>query len=355
MSTPFQQIQTLSWISNHLFKTPGPQPALQQEMNTWLASALVTVGDWELVWGPVVWKKDAQNPITTADNVWYVAKKNLTIDNIPRDTYVVAISATAERSLTDDNEDIDVQSVVNFTKWYGTWAQGAADPSSQVDPQPDDANNTYISFGTATGVYELLTQAPSAPSPSSLTLPKYLQQTLGPDDLVVFAGHSLGGALSPTIALGLLCANMLPNIPPGQVCTYPSAGATPGNGNFVALFKDKLPATSNQGFENWNSNIVNTYDTVPCAWALSDPNKQDLDAIPTLYGNNPPLPVIQTLVNSFLKPRSQNSGITYTPLPRIAFTSSPTPAVPQNATQFKTTAFNQHGQAYLNAWKINPP
>jgi hypothetical protein len=326
-------------------------------MNKWLPTSLDTVGGWELVWGPVVWKADPDNDKTTPDNVWYVAKKNLTIDNTPRDTYVVAIAGTAKHSLSDDQDDIDVKSIVNFIEWNGTWAQGPQDPRNCIDHQtpPDDEHNTYIAYGTAKGVYVLLTHmSPTAATSPSQTLPKYLQ-SLGPGALVVFTGHSLGGALSPTLGLGLLNANMLSKIPIGQICTYPTAGPTPGNSNFVTLFKNKFPATNNEGFENWNSNIINTYDTVPDAWAISDPNNQDLNAIPTIYNNHPPLAKVQALVDGVLIPRSKASGIKYTPLPRIAFTSSPPPAVPKNIDEFWNTALCEHTHAYLKEWQITVP
>ncbi|KAG9001153.1 hypothetical protein FRB93_012235 [Tulasnella sp. JGI-2019a] len=57
------------------------------------------------------------------------------------------------------------------------------------------------------------------------------------------------------------------NVPLANVKTYPTAGLTIGNANFVALYERTFPPSSSSptGYQNRNVNLVNTFDVVPQA------------------------------------------------------------------------------------------
>jgi hypothetical protein len=206
---------------------------------------------WELAWGPCVFRQ----PLSAfADNAMYVAHDK--VNNI----YVVAVAATNIRSIYDILiEDLHIKPVA--------WPYGGSVPEG-----------TEIATGTRDGVDKLLAMK----SHGQALLP-YLQGVAGkPDSTLIFAGHSLGGALSPTLAMALTEKGL--NLADWKaVHVYPTAGPTPGNATFSAYFSQKFPqsATGSQPWQVWNADVANSLDIVPRAW-----NSQTLATIPTLYAPN---------------------------------------------------------------------
>lgn len=217
-------------------------------MNSQLAG-----GDWSVVWGPCLYSVNGDKEKGEATNAMYVAYSPTL------STYVVAIAATNFKSIADWlSEDFDVSAnymakwplTVPFEKtWHLPWV---------FDVPP------AISAATALGVSNLLTQLTDSKSGS---LQQFLSKTANTKDTLIFCGHSLAGALSPTLAL-CVCPN------PSQsgwknVYVLPTAGASPGNTHFAALFNGAYPPTAsgvNAPYGNWNTDYANGNDAVPHAW-----------------------------------------------------------------------------------------
>lgn len=242
------------------------------------ASVTPVLGSWNLVWGPAVLQ---ENNDDVSDNAVFVAQCDaVAFPGGPvMPTYVVAIAATNPDSLYDwESEDFSVSQVVNWSTY---------NPSSF---SPSDYNGTdpYISLGTATGVSNLLglTTVETAAAPGT-TLEQFLSSVqLSENTAVIFCGHSLAGALSPTLALYLTEQKKLEAF--DLTLVYPTAGATPGESNFANLFNTTFPALpsgwekQSLPYQSWNTMHWNDLDVVPHAW-----QKQDLQQIADLYGPSP--------------------------------------------------------------------
>src|SRR5690606_9417280 len=130
-------------------------------------------------------------------------------------TYVVAIAATNPSSLYDwETEDFSVAAVVNWTTYN----------PSNFAPSAFNGIDPYISKGTATGVGILLGLiSPGDAAAPNTTLQQFLASlSPDPDTAIIFCGHSLAGALSPTLALYLKENKDLDAF--GVTLVYPTAG-----------------------------------------------------------------------------------------------------------------------------------
>lgn len=112
------------------------------------------------------------------------------------------------------------------------------------------------------------------------------------------AGHSLGGALSPTLALEMVDRQSEWD-PQGlvTVSTSPSAGPTAGNSDFATYFDSRLGSRTNR--------IWNQVDIVPHAWEVDM-----LRAIPSIYVPNiPDLRIFDVIVELIIL-RTRNGSYT---------------------------------------------
>lgn len=324
--------------------------------------AVKALGQGVLVWGPCLFVGGV-SPKGPATNAAFVAR----FDSFPCEdpkmpqgpVYIVAIAATNPTSWDDIfKQDGDVNHVVRWDAYKPIDGKVGSDP-------PDDPDRiAYISRGTAQGVADVYCKLrPEAwLGQTQLTLAEFLA-SIEPEDgaAVIFCGHSLAGALSPTLALYMLTRDETRPLEKfgGRVMTFPTAGATPGNGCFAETYADSFPTTrldlpGAPQYAVMNARLWNHYDVVPHAWALSarcdydhnpSPKMQD---IPFLYGVLDEL-TAQFVFNSVLPATrlSQKSGLAYTPLPGVRLDMAQ-PETPSDYGAFWRTLLKCHIHDYSN-------
>lgn len=368
MATPscsydaYQTTFTLSFAANAASSLTGDQSALQNQLLLTLSAFLTLpedlkktlpfvpyepltsvterIGAWELVWGPVVFQREKSH---MADNAMFVAYCDSRDDMPP--TYVVAIAATnATDSFDWLKEDFDTSACVLFEGW---------DPSSPMpySASTEEENQTkpVISMGTAMGVGYLLNLTVSGNAVGEGNLIHFLDNvdaTAASKAQVIVTGHSLGGALSPTLGLFLQSQSDM-----GKrfesIKVYPSAGATPGNNHFSDLFKSTLPPIPEKMdntplYQSWNRDIVNQYDVVPHAW-----QEDRLEMIPDLYGTLKGATKEEVdLAVKIAKDKSKSSGATYTMLPYNELPGVKPPEPPSTFVKFMEDLGNEHVYEY---------
>jgi hypothetical protein len=255
MYTQQQTVFVLSMFSNLAITQKGTVDELEEylarRIDVHLQASAPDIGVWTRVWGPAVFQAPLSN---VTDNVMYVARSSTTPPQ-----YVVALAGTNYNSAFDVLiEDLFVSKQVAWG--YGNPPDGAA-----------------ISAGTFTGLtmLQFLIPGPTLPG-ATQTLTEFLGTVVTQQAQIITAGHSLGGALSPALALWLLNTQAEWD-PQGRATLFcqPSAGPTPGNAPFAQYYDQLLGSRTNR--------LWNGIDIVPHAWEESD-----LGALPTLY--NPAIP-----------------------------------------------------------------
>jgi hypothetical protein len=232
--------------------------------------------DYEIVWGPAVFTFNFGGIIPTfSDNLLYVVH-----DRAHPDQYVIATSGT-------DNFSIADWVLEDF--WTGNtvpWPYGA------VPSQP------RISVSSLLGLMILQTIVPCPDLPGQgTTLGAFVTSTVAAEAspiTITTTGHSLGGSLSPLMALWLRDTQGTDNVAPRDqwdpnatttLIAYSYAGATSGDANWAQHFDDRFDAE--HAFRCWNM-----YDIVPYVWDV-----KDIAKIPTLYGT-PADPSIQKIADN---------------------------------------------------------
>lgn len=256
--------------------------------------AQLVVNDWQLTWGPGVFEFKP-GPTGRADNTAYV------VYSPSLNLYVVAVAGTDPSAFLDwFDEDFKVgaKDCVNWTRF---------DPLTSTQPTGIDANSKVpqISLGTAIGLWALtgqLTQSQFAPAATkNLSLGAYLQGlavTTNRTTTFLFTGHSLGGALSPTLANWFVGQIPFINFSKPVVYAMPTAGPTPGNSAYQSIWDATFPETPVSSLPsqfnppvtpspyvsttipnsvtNLNNDVWNQEDVVPHAWQyIYTPNVQD--------------------------------------------------------------------------------
>jgi hypothetical protein len=204
--------------------------------------------DWTPVWGPVVYASDTSGSTVHADNTMgcYYSKSN--------NMFVVAVAGTNPTSPFDwFDEDLDVHTLVPWTTAGGTGVGN-------------------IAAGTSAGLQILLEL-----TDGSLTMLKALANYITNNSVtgatIAVGGHSLGGALSPCLALYMYDNASTLGLSGQQLSAFPTAGPTPGDSDWAQTYESVI---QNKGITY--SSLYNTLDVVPLAWQESD-----LATIPTLY------------------------------------------------------------------------
>ena len=284
----FQQVFTLSYLSNAVSDKKGTVPELQmlfrQRAESFFKKGVVVplIGEWSIAWGPVVFEfcsdenKLVYKPFCEKAKAWteratnavFVAKKTVAGGEI----YVVGIAATNPISRFDwAIEDA-------FVGVSEAWPYGKV--PKETSPR--------ISAGTDIGIKILMSRTDPNTKQS---LENFLKSKAGKKNELYFAGHSLAGALSPALALAYFNDGAkLKKSDWKSVRVYPSAGATPGNAAFAGLFEKAFPTdpANHSTYKTWNADIWNALDVVPHAWKTGPLIGQEvgtLSAVPSLYGS----------------------------------------------------------------------
>lgn len=210
-------------------------PCLVEE----LARQPLTQNTWSLAWGPAVYKFAVAE---LDDNMLYVVRER----NNPAHLAISTRGTNAKAILDWLLEDFQVVDQVG-------WPVG----------QPP--RGAKISRGTSDGLNVLLTiTAEAGPAPHQ-TLSDFLAaeaKRLAPTPLELdLTGHSLGGALSPTLALYLKDTEASWD-PTGKatIAVTPLAGPTAGNAGFAQYSDGRIGAATDR--------LHNPFDEVPLAWTV---------------------------------------------------------------------------------------
>jgi hypothetical protein len=239
-------------------------PALQKQIGS----------DWVVVWGPstIVVAPDSVDWLAgtatfAATNSAYV------VHSQSASRYVLAIAGTNPSSFYDwIVEDLFIVPGVTWESALQTWGKSGKPVVPTSTTTPNLTSGTFVGITNVLGLQDPKTQA---------TLQSFLSTlSLGSNETLTVTGHSLGGALSPTMALALIDPQSpLSSLSQSQVRAYPTAGPTPGNVAFAERYLEYLPASiGTQGWQIWNADVWNTYDLVPRAWGVDT-----LLALPALY------------------------------------------------------------------------
>lgn len=280
--------------------------------------------NWQVVWGPAVFtfSRPSDKEVRRTDNQLYVVR------NGSSGEYAVAIAGTDAASLADWYfEDMDVKKTEAWP-----YAKG-------VTPTP------LISCATFNGLNALLGAAPPELPPGTLGEPipgageqllTFLQSIPKNQPITVSTtGHSLGGALSPALALALVDTQA--QWDPTRAATvlpFAFAGATPGDAAFTAYFQSRFP--------NGMQRIWNAIDIVPHAWDVAH-----LREVPTIYG----IPPVQLIQGAIVRLISEVGSIGYAPLDDLGPTfigERHHKGTPRHLLEFMDIAVHQHITAYLD-------
>jgi len=270
-----QQIYCLNFMSNAGFGIRAASyDALQTDVTAIVNAALQNsqiqscIGsDWQLLWGPIVFSNNTTGAYVVADNTMML------LYSPSQSTIVVAIAGTNVDSMYGwEDEDFNVSSLVPWTTVVGG--------SKHIPP------GASVSAGTSDGLSKLL--AMTDPDKNGITMITALADFLGQADTpgrlqLAVSGHSLGGALSPAMALYL--QNIQDNGNDwdtkgnvNMISAWPTAGPTPGELEF-SLY---LPLALSK-----YTSLHNSIDIVPHAW-----QPDTLAMIPDIYNPNLPTSLV---------------------------------------------------------------
>ncbi|KAA5532380.1 hypothetical protein F0919_16445 [Taibaiella lutea] len=256
------QIHSLSLISNAAFDLQeSSYDQLQTVTTTIVTNCLADliiqgcIGDWTIVWGPKVFTNNQTAAKVVADNTMML------VYNQSSNQFVVGIAGTNAVSMYGwFQEDFGVNTLVEWSKIVNK------NINIPVVFVPVIAGGTYL------GLQNLLAMEVSGVTMLS-ALNTYVQENKITGATVNVAGHSLGGALTPVMAMYMQDTQATWNTVSGSITTiaaWPTAGPTPGNVDFATYVAKHMGA-------NYVSRY-NPIDVVPQAWMYSS-----MENIPGIY------------------------------------------------------------------------
>ncbi len=261
-----QQIYSLSFSTNSASNLSWSQTDCKSGMIemqayvTKVAKDVLTetasiIGDWEAIWGPIVYANDPTSNSVHADNtmgMYYNASEN---------AIVISIAGT------------------NVNSPYGWIVEDFSVHKTKSWELVTGAKNSgNISLGTYTGLEILLDMKDHNDTTVVAALKNFLTSNPNLSNIqLAVSGHSLGGALSPTLALYLVDTKQDWDAN-GQTAigAFPTAGPTPGDEGFASYYEKQIKAKNIYYLSQHNG-----IDVVPHAW-----EKSDIEKIPTIYSDH---------------------------------------------------------------------
>ena len=248
-------------------------------------------GEWDLTWGPAVYIDQAPfeaivealqiESNNIADHVTFMAKKP-NPNNNNYDTYVIATSGTnGGGSYLDD------------------WLQHNLNISQQTWPYAEDFDtDVKVSSGALSGLNHILSTRSTLPKDANKNILEALKQEIAKSDkdtiYIHTAGHSMGGALSPVLAMYLFDQQRRwnPENKKVHINCVSVAGYSVGNQAFATRYTTEDGVRINR--------IYNPRDVVPYVWRSSD-----LANLPFLH---PELNLVKDLIYYNLQCLALNDG-----------------------------------------------
>ena len=224
---------------------------------------------WKVVWGPFVTMEpgcDNHKPTTFSANAMFVAQYKET------NTYAIAVAGTnPESNFEWLKEDFDHSLV--------PWPYG---PESKCKSWKfRDRKNVCLARGTWTGLGIVQGLGSGTTSQTIDRFIKSVVKKVGPEEKLTLyvTGHSLGGALAPTVALWLNDIQLTWD--PEQQATlqvFAFAGPTPGSQGFADYLNGRFQGDAGKAVptENGLTVVNNNFDVVPHAF-------KSLRALPEIY------------------------------------------------------------------------
>jgi hypothetical protein len=298
--------------------------AIRYALATWPA---LKQDGWDLVWGPAC---ISLLPVSLFDiNLMYLSQSRLNPHQ-----FVLSIRGTNPFSLPNWLlEDFYVQ---KQSPWL--FAPGVMQP--KISQSTFNGLHALSSAATTRGDW-FLGNAGAKPLTISEMIGVKLKTLIGkemPPIELTITGHSLGGALAPTI--GLWLADTQSSWDPERKVTldvYAFAGPSPGNESFAEHFHDM--------FGERYHGIVNYHDIVTKGWALQSTRSITKTYLPDIKANIPTRLFFEALAFPLKKVRYQSlapgpksfSGKIFSPLD-----------------DFWGQAIYQHSVAYLTEFNLIP-
>lgn len=292
-----QKVLSLIWLT-YCLSIPKTYFGSQAYLQTFATKAIKAnfadaqirnlIGIWQLVWGCAIYQNNTKiSSSNVNDHTMYVAKN---VDNTEIDQYVIALAGTNPFSLQNIlMEDVNVGQA---TPW------NAGQPWKSTEIIRQDNGQPAISAGICKALRDLTTSMWD----QDLLLLDYLKQATAqatkPVEITV-AGHSLAGAMAPS--LGLLLVDRQAEWDEKKTATVKVvslAGFSPGNEAFANYYNATLGDKTDR--------LWNHIDVVPNVWEI-----EGMRRIPGIYEPNLPSNVAIEVVFKGLEAFSQAQNYTH--------------------------------------------